>query len=156
MGWQDEIAVHCTHADNLTAIREVGLRPASYWIDQAINLDERKREALRAGVRPEAVTAIHPGGQRVWLRDQEPMVRRNLTRVLVSGITETDFIAALNRRVYLFPSRVAAQGLIDKYRRAGSQVVLSFAVRSLLEEAGPDQLESLLLSVERVEGTSAR
>lgn len=135
MSWRDKVAVHCTHADNLPTILALGLRPASYWIDRAVGLDDAERDALHRTLRSQSVPLPHPSGHRVWIRDQGPLLRRNLADVLADGVSVADFVRTLNRHVYLFPSLDAATTLLDSYRRTGPQIILHFPLPKLLEEA---------------------
>lgn len=127
---------HVAPAGAWDAISTEGLRTAQQLIEAA-DLDDETRSTLLTEPRAE-VLRLTVDGREVLLRDQEPLLRADVTSRLAPGTTLADWVGLLNRRVYLFTDKTAMRKMLDKcVERDGAQEVLAFSPRRLLEAAGP-------------------
>jgi hypothetical protein len=118
---------HVAPAGAWDAISRQGFRTAQQLID-ASNADPPERERLTTEPRPEAVT-LSVDGEKAVLRDQGALfARKSLADVLGPHLTVADWVKTLNRRVFLFATKAAADTMLEKYvARDGAQdlIVLS-------------------------------
>jgi hypothetical protein len=127
---------HIAPAGAWEAISTTGLRTAEQLI-AAGDLDDETRAGLLTAPRPEAAR-FEVDGHPVVLRDQEPLLRADLSSLLQPGTELSDWITLLNKRVYLFTDATAMQKMLAKYvERDGAQEVLAFSPRRLLDAARP-------------------
>ena len=113
-----------------------GMRTAQQLIDAAA-LDDRTRRELSERPRRSQVE-LNVDGDSVVLRDQGPLfARKDLTPLLAPGMTVADWIALLNRRVYLFAENKGRDKLSSKYAaQDGSQEIITIDPARLLDVAG--------------------
>ena len=125
---------HVAPAGAWEAISAGGLQTAQQLIDAA-DLDDAAKAELSTTPRAEAVR-FSVDGTDVMLRDQEPLLRADLTDRLEPGTSVSDWVRLLNKRVYLFTDKALMRKMVDKYvERDGAQEVLSFSPLRLLEAA---------------------
>ena len=130
---------HVAPAGAWEAISTSGLQTAQQLIE-AGDLDDEARAGLLSAPRAESVN-FKVGEFEVQLRDQELLVKTDISDRLAPGSDLSDWVRLLNRRVYLFTDKAAMQKMLDKYvERDGAQEVLTFSPRRLLEAVKP-QLE---------------
>lgn len=135
---------HVAPAGAWESISKTGLQTAQQLIEQA-DLDEQARAELLTAPRPTASTLV-VNGERVVLRDQEPLLRADLTKLLEPGTSLSDWVGLLNKRVYLFTDKTAMDKALAKAtERDGAQEVLAFSPLRLLDAARP-QIELSALS----------
>jgi hypothetical protein len=130
------IAVHVTRSTSVDSILRHGLRPASWWVDRAVGIDQARREHLLSRPRAEASWLHTVDGERVWLRDQQPLLRGRLGERLVAGTSPEEFLRLLNDHVYLFPSPARAAALLRAYGSLGPQAALHLDLPRLLDAVG--------------------
>ena len=138
MSWIDASTtfVHITRGGSEDAVLAHGLRPASYWVERAVGLSADERRRLLEWPRPVGCWLELETGHRVWLRDQQPLLRGRLANVLLPGTTVAEFMRGLNDRVYLYPDAAGAGPLVEKYRRIGDQSVLHLLASTILAAVG--------------------
>jgi hypothetical protein len=129
-------AVHVTRSASVDSILRHGLRPASWWVDRAVGIDQGQREHLLSRPRAEASWLRTVDGDQVWLRDQQPLLRGRLGERLVAGTSPEEFLRLLNEHVYLCPSPARAAHLLRVYRPLGPQTMLHLDRRRLLDAVG--------------------
>ena len=114
-------------------IRRLGFRTASQLIADADLDDEDRSRLLTQPRRDSCRLIVHD--MEVVLRDQGPLfARRDLASIMGDGMSVTDWIQILNKRVYLFAHPAALNKVLDKYvDRDGGQEVITFDRRRLLE-----------------------
>lgn len=127
---------HVAPAGAWEAISSGGLRTAQQLIEAA-DVDDETRTTLLTTPRAEPVR-LTVDGTEVTLREQEALLRPDVTSRLEPGTTLADWVAMLNRRVYLFTDKAAMLKMLEKsVERDGAHEVLAFSPRRLLEAAGP-------------------
>ncbi len=97
--------LHLTVAAARSAITTRGLRPTTWLVERAADLDEAQREELLTEPRRESVW-IDVQGHRTRLRDQQPL-GSGWTSRLLEDEDPADYLRALNDQVFLFPSSAA-------------------------------------------------
>lgn len=114
-------------------IQRYGFRTAQQLIERA-ELGDDERGALMAEPRP-AKVVLTIGDTTATLRDQEPLMRRkDITALLGNGMTVADWVATLNKRVYMFCDRTAMDKILLKYLELeGAQEVITFSPRKLFD-----------------------
>ena len=114
-------------------IKRLGFRTAEQLIRSA-DLEEQERTALLSEPRAHKVT-LRVDGHTVVLRDQETLLRRKDPATLMGhGLSVSDWIQILNKRVYLFNDRTSMDKVLSKYIRLdGAQEVITFSPRKLLD-----------------------
>ena len=114
------------------SISQTGLRTAQQLIEAA-DLDDAARTELLTTPRPAPVT-LTVDGRTAVLRDQEQLLRPDLTDRLAPGTSVGDWVSLLNRRVYLFTDKAAMTKAVAKLaERDGPQEVLTFSPLRLLD-----------------------
>lgn len=129
---------HVGPAGSWEGIRRLGFRTAEQLINGAEHLDDDERRWLLTQPRRTAVR-LTVDGSVVALRDQEPLLRRKDPESLMGdGLSVSDWINILNKRVYLFTDRTAMDKVLSKYiELEGAQEVITFSPRKLLDRCRP-------------------
>lgn len=94
--------VHLTVTAARPAITDHGLRPASWLVERAADLDDAQRARLLTKPRSESVW-VNVEGHHIRLRDQQPLGSGWASR-LVEAEDPADYLQALNGHAFLFPS----------------------------------------------------
>jgi hypothetical protein len=115
-------------------MKRLGLRTSEQLINAADNVDDDERTRLLTQPRPTKETLI-VDGMTVVLRDQEPLLRRrDVGSLMGDGLSVSDWVRILNRRVYLFTDRAAMDKVLNKYIELdGAQEVITFSPRQLFD-----------------------
>lgn len=95
-------------------------------------IDGTQRDELETSRRAESVTIEHAQHGTAVIRDNKPIIETVLRRNLV-GMTEPEWYATLNRRVFFWLSRHRLDGLrTAKHYRGRPQAVLAIDTAKLL------------------------
>lgn len=129
---------HMTEAGAWPSIRRHGLRTAAQLAQEA--LPGSAAAALLGTRRTRSVRLDHPEIGAVVLRDQLPL-RPHILRERLIGMTEAEWLAALNERVFLWPRRERLDELLAaRSYREREHDVLGVDTASLLAAHG-DRVE---------------
>jgi hypothetical protein len=114
------------------SIVEHGLLSTSSLLD-LYEVEGDQREALERHHRPQSVPIARPGLPGAVVRDQKPMHEVALLDCLDDGLAPADWYAALNQRVFFWPSRDRLWRLLKgKAYRNDVQTVITLETRSIV------------------------
>jgi hypothetical protein len=130
---QDQFLQRCKHmwhvapAGAWDSIAARGIRTAEQLIGAA-DLSDDERSVLLTQPRPTDVT-LKVDGVAVVLRDQAPLLKHpDLPSIMEDGLSVAEWVALLNRRVYLFTTPAPMKALLAKYAELhGAQDRISFS-----------------------------
>jgi hypothetical protein len=122
---------HMATAGSWPSIRERGLLSTAALLD-LFEVSGAEREAVECRRRPDSVTIRHAAYGEAVIRDQKPMTDAALTRC-VRGISVSDWLKMLNRRVYFWPDEGRLRRLLSARAYAGDEhCMLTLDTRSLV------------------------
>ena len=123
---------HVAEAGSWESIERNGLLSTSALLD-LFEVSGEQRQQLESEHRPESVTLHHPLHGTVVIRDQKPLNMARLEGCL-SGMTTTQWLRELNRRVFFWPSADRLARLLGAHAyRDRAQDVLVIDTRPLVE-----------------------
>ena len=103
------------------------------------------RDAVESERRPQGVTLDHPVLGRALIRDQKPLDDAALRRCLRDGLAPADWYRLLNRRVFLWPSRLRLLRLLAArpYRGEAHEVIELDSARVVASARGRITLSAI-------------
>jgi hypothetical protein len=124
---------HMAEVGSWASIRRHGLLSTSALLD-LFEVPLKDRIAIETRRRPESVTLKHPVYGRAVIRDQKPLSEQRLAKCLSGGITVSQWLRLLNRRVFFWleESRLDTLRGAQAYR-SQRQIVLTVDTRGLVE-----------------------
>jgi hypothetical protein len=124
---------HMAEAGSWPSIQKHGLLSTSALLD-LFRVPRRDRITIETRRRPKSVTLRHPVYGTAVIRDQKPLSEKRLAKCLRGGITVSQWLRLLNRRVFFWleESRLDTLRGAQAYR-AQRQVVLTVDTRGLVE-----------------------
>jgi hypothetical protein len=123
---------HVAEAGSWESIERNGLLSTSALLD-LFEVSGETRQRLEEQHRPEAVELRHPLHGTAVIRDQKPLNMARLEGCL-TGMTSTEWLRELNRRVFLWPSAERLDRLLGaKAYRERAHDVLVIDTRPLVE-----------------------
>ena len=124
---------HMAEAGSWPSIRRHGLLSTSALLD-LFEVPRKERIAIETRRRPKSVPLKHPVYGRAVIRDQKPLSEKRLAACLHGGITVSQWLLLLNRRVFFWLEETRLDTLRGAQAyRAQRQVVLTVDTRGLVE-----------------------
>lgn len=128
------IVYHMAEDGAWPSIQARGLLSTAALVD-LYNPDPRVRAEILETVRTDSIVLEHPEHGRAVIRDQGPL--RFLSQSLTPGTTPQEYLAALNSRVFFWPTRELLGELLGARRyRDKPQTVLQVDTADLIERHG--------------------
>ena len=126
---------HVADARGWPSIQQHGLLTTASIL-RRWEIDSNIAEAALTQIRHEPLGPLeHVDMGTAWIRDQNKMTEKGLSKALSDGTNVADWCTMLNRQVFLFPNRAAAEKLLDAYR-PHPQVIIALRTASLVEAYG--------------------
>jgi hypothetical protein len=122
---------HVADQDALSGIERHGLLSTTALLD-LFEIAPEDRVAIERRRRPASVPIAHAVHGRAVITDNIPLSEAALAGCLDDGLSPADWLVLLNRRVFLWPSRQAVEGLLAaRANRGRTKLVVEFDTLSL-------------------------
>lgn len=123
---------HITELSALASIEKLGLLSTTAALDK-FGIAQDRRHQLESRIRRESAVIAKPGFGKVVVRDQKPLSAKKLEGCLEDGLTVTEWLNLINRKVFFWVDREKAESLIKASEyRARKHLVFEVDTRSIV------------------------